>query len=186
MIKMPDKKITFPIIETEHITLRELKEHDSDMLFTLFSNKLAMKYWDTDPHENIDATHNAIHKMKNAWCKNLGVSWGIIHKERNLLIGVFILHSLSKNEKEAQLGYILNPEFWGNGHAGEALSAAVHYCFNQAGIKLLQAEVDPNNTQSISLLTKHKFILTKSKKNDIKLNNKYHDTNVYALSNSVV
>ena len=77
----------FPIIESEKIILRELKEEDSSSLFTVYSNELAMKYWDSKCHENLSTTIQALHKMKESWYKEQGITWGIVIKNSQQLIG---------------------------------------------------------------------------------------------------
>ena len=175
----------FPVLETENIVLRELNANDAEALFRFLSNKSAMEFWDTSPHENIETTNKSLHKMIAAWNKNKGVAWGIEQKKHNQIIGQFSLHSLSESNKEAQLGYIIHPEFWGNGYGSESLKAVIKYCFNKTGIKTIVAEVDPNNKSSVRILVKHNFKYKKTKTNDLKLNNKYYDTDVYELTESI-
>lgn len=175
----------FPSLKTERIVLRELHNNDVEALFNLLSNKAAMKFWDTSPHENIEATKESLHKMIAAWNKHEGVAWGIELRDNEQLIGQFSLHSLCENKKEIQLGYIIHPKYWGKGFGSESLNAVIKYCFKEENIKTILAEVDPNNKSSVRMLVNNKFKFKNHKKNDIKLNNQYYDTDVYELTESI-
>jgi len=174
-------KKTIPTIETEKLILRGLKESDAKSLFEVLSNSKAMKYWDTIPHESMLTTSKAIINMNLSWLNDKGISWGIVLKEKNNLIGQFSLHSWNESKENTQIGYIINPKYWGKSLGSEALSSVISFSFNDMCFKSILAEVDPNNKASIAILEKHDFILVEKKKKNLNLNNKYYDTNVYEL-----
>ena len=170
-----------PTIESERVALRELKESDLNSLFEIYSNRKAMRYWDTIIHDDISITTNALHKMKESMEMNQGLSCGITLKETKNLIGHFGLHSWNTAKDQTQLGYIINPEYWGKGLGSEVLYSVIDFCFTEMNFKSILAEVDPNNLRCITVLEKHRFALREEKKKDLKINNKYYDTNVYEL-----
>ena len=73
------------------------------------------------------------------------------------MIGHFVLFNISKVNRRAEVGYILNREFWGRGYASEVLSRMIRYCFETEGMGRLEADVDPENTGSLKLLERHGF-----------------------------
>ena len=57
-----------------------------------------------------------------------------------------------------EFGYILHPDFWGQGYASEALSAFLSHLWRmRLDVVVLTADVDPRNTASIRLLKRHGF-----------------------------
>jgi len=89
--------MNFPIIETKKIILRELIEEDSNALFDIYSNKKAMKYWDSEIHNNISVTIEMTRHMIKTWYSQKGISWGIFLKNSQKLVGQFSIHSWNKN-----------------------------------------------------------------------------------------
>lgn len=170
-----------PTIESARVALRELKESDLKSLFEIYSNRRAMKYWDTIPHEDISITTNAFHKLKELMEMNQGLSWGITLKETNNIIGHFVLHGWNTTRNQTQLGYIINPEYWGKGLGSETLYSVINFCFIEMSFNSILAEVDPNNLASIAILQKHGFAIKEEKKKDLNINNNFYDTNVYEL-----
>ena len=56
-----------------------------------------------------------------------------------------------------EIGYILHPDYWGQGLAFEAMSAVVPRLFARFDIPAIEAEVDPRNAASIGLLERLGF-----------------------------
>lgn len=59
-----------------------------------------------------------------------------------------------------EIGYGIDPAFWGNGYATEAVDAAVRWALEQPGVIRAEAETDPNNAASQRVLTKCGFLPT--------------------------
>ena len=171
-----------PTIETDRLELRKIEDKDTKCLFSIFSNSEAMRYWDTKPHESISVTKEALSNMENIMVGGRGLSWGIILKDTSQLIGYFGLHSWNHNNDKTELGYIINPSYWGKGIGSEVLKSVIEFCFSKMRFKTILAEVDPNNYKSINILINHGFVLVEEKKNDISIQDKYYDTNVYELN----
>ena len=59
-----------------------------------------------------------------------------------------------------EIGYGILPEYWGQGYATEAVSAAVNRAAKQPGVKVVEAETDPDNIASQRVLAKAGFVPT--------------------------
>lgn len=64
---------------------------------------------------------------------------------------------------QVEIGYGLLPEYWGQGYATEAVTAAVGWAAAQPGVRYVYAETDPENTASQRVLEKAGFIPTGEK-----------------------
>ena len=76
-------------------------------------------------------------------------------KEDNKFIGLAKL--VYTNPQEAEIGYMLMPEFWGMKYASEMVQCLVNYAVTIQKIKTLIAIVDPENPASIKVLIKNGF-----------------------------
>lgn len=175
----------FKNLESERIILRELTEADAIPLFEVYSDKKAMKYWDSVVHTEIATTTEMILRMRQAWESKHGMSWGLVLKKSHQFIGQFSIHSWNRNSDEAKLGYIINPKFWGLGYGSGALKLVLNFGFKELGLKIIIAEITPENTQSSTMLEKNGFKLIECKKDDLLLNGVYSDTNIYHRSKTV-
>ena len=73
--------------------------------------------------------------------------------------GSFVGHSKLEMTKknEAEIGYLLMPEFWGQGYGSEIAQAMVNLGKQDSNIHNLIAIIDPENTASKRILEKQGF-----------------------------
>ena len=57
----------------------------------------------------------------------------------------------------AQIGYTLAPQYWSHGYAQEAVRALIDYAFSNFPIHRITASVDPRNVASVRVLEKSGF-----------------------------
>ena len=57
-----------------------------------------------------------------------------------------------------EIGYGLEPEYWGKGYGTEAVIAAVDWALKQPGVKRIEAETEPGNIASQRVLEKAGFV----------------------------
>lgn len=176
--------MSFPAIESERIALRELTESDAMALYEVYSDEQAMRYWDSARHADASITLATVRGLIESWYIPQGVSWGVVLKDSQELIGQFSLHSWNIETMEAQVGYIIHPRYWGKGYGSQALKIAVDFGFSQLRLKTIIAEIDPRNISSAVILEKNGFSVFGCRKNDLIVNGISCDTHVYRRFNS--
>lgn len=108
----------------------------------------AMAFWSTPPHRNPAETREFLAKMI-AIAPVEGEDFIIEHDGR--LIGKAGFYRFP------EIGYIFDPEVWGQGFASEALAAVLDRAFAIHRLPRALADVDPRNTASIRLLERLGF-----------------------------
>ena len=64
----------------------------------------------------------------------------------------------AKREPEtAEIGFILNREYWGQGLMRQALEAVIDFAFTTLDLHRIEADVDVDNTTSLGLLERLGF-----------------------------
>lgn len=136
-----------PIIETERLIIREIKDSDSRDMFEYAHLSYVGPSAGWAPHQSLDETKTII-KMMNGKYRFGGIgTFAIVLKKNNKMIGTVELHSIVKNYK-AELGYTINPSYWGNGYALEASKVIVAYGFQSLNLKRIECTAFTNNYQS--------------------------------------
>lgn len=162
------------MIKTARLTLREGREDDLQPLHDIFSDDRAMRYWDRPPHEDIDQTMRFLtHFMR----KDPDNREEYILEHNGRCIGKAGMW------RRFEIGYILHPDYWGQGLITEALEAIVPQIFARfPETNELTAELDPRNIGSIRVLEKLGFHQTDLKeKNFLYGEDEWCDTGYYAL-----
>jgi [ribosomal protein S5]-alanine N-acetyltransferase len=171
----------FPILETDRLILREITEEDAEDLFINFSNAEVMKHYGSEPLENIEEARGLVHSFHNGFNEGKGMRWGIQLKNNKSLLGTVGFHAVSLKHRRAEIGYELNPTYWGKGLAKEAIGKAVEYGLIEMNLERIGAIVFLENTTSNELLIKLGFKKEGILRSYMVQGGVSYDTNVYSL-----
>lgn len=147
----------FPIIKTERLILRAFTQEDAPYLFKMRTNDRLMKYVDTKRPDRIEDTIEKIELMNLDFHNKKGISWAIIKKDSDEVIGYIGYWRLWKEHLRAEIGYILHPDWWGKGIMSEALNKILDFGFNNLKIHSIEANVNEQNIASMTLLKRKGF-----------------------------
>lgn len=144
-------------METVRTILIKLTENDFEFYFRLYGNENVMRYISgkglTLPEaqqrfgEIIDIN---INNKETGYFK-------IILKNTKVPVGVSKI--VMNNPEEAEIGYVISPDFWGKRFGSEISEELVRYSRNLKGLKSLVAITDPHNLASKKILVKCGFSL---------------------------
>ena len=138
-------------MRTERLLLRRPVMDDLEAMYGIKSIPIAMRYWSTLPHANIDVTRVWLEQMI---ARTAAGGEDFIIEYEGRVIGNVGAGRLP------EFGFIIHPDYWGRGLASEASRAFIDYAFGLPDITELTADVDPRNTASLRVLTKLGFEVT--------------------------
>lgn len=133
---------------TERLVLRRARWDDVDALHRIFTQPEAMRFWSRPPHTDVEQTRAWLASMIEAPPEH---SEDFIVEHEGRAIGKAGFHRLP------EIGFIIDPAFWGRGLAREAVSAVLEHVFEARGVALAEADVDPRNEASLRLLERLGF-----------------------------
>jgi ribosomal-protein-alanine N-acetyltransferase len=151
--------ISFPVLTTDRMILRELQLTDDKESFLLRADAKVNKYLEGYAHTSIEQTQVFIRKIRNNKPGNDGVYWVMTLKANHQFIGTICLWNVSKEENKAEIGYTLHPDFHGQGYMYEALHKVLDFGFNQMKLSSIEAYTHRENEPSAKLLLKSNFKL---------------------------
>lgn len=138
-------------IRTERLRLRRPRIDDLDAMFAIMSNPAAMRYWSTLPHASVEVTRPWLERMIG---RNAAGGEDFLIEFEGRVIGDVGAGRLP------DFGFIIHPDFWGQGFATEASRGFIDYAFSQTVASELTADVDPRNLASLGVLAKLGFVET--------------------------
>ena len=144
-------------LRTERLTLRPFNEDDAPFILALFSDNGFLQFASTPPFTLIDQAHALV--ARDTLKREIGarLRLGMERTDDGALVGYCDLFNIDPACKKAELGYGLLTAQRGFGYMHEALSALLHWAFNERPLKRLTAEIDPANTNSAKTLTRLGF-----------------------------
>lgn len=134
------------VLTTARLTLRRARISDVDDMHRVLTQAPAMRYWSTPEHETRDQTEAFVRGMMTD--ENAD---DFVVEYQGRVIGKAGAWDLP------EIGYILHPDFWGQGLGFEAVSAVIAHLFASHPIAELTAEADPRNLTSLKVLQKLGF-----------------------------
>ena len=130
-------------IRTERLHLRHATMSDLAAFHGILTNPKAMAYWSTPPHDQLEQTRAWLNAMVEI---PSGQGEDFVVERDGRVIGKAGLYRFP------ELGFIFDPEAWGNGFASEALRPVIGRAFETHGLDFITADVDPRNQASLRLL----------------------------------
>jgi [ribosomal protein S5]-alanine N-acetyltransferase len=171
----------FPVLRTERLVLRELRDDDVPAAFALFSDPEVMRYVGKPVHADHDETRAHLRRSQEQYPARAGVRWAITPKGDDRLIGSCGHWRLMKEHRRSELGYDLARERWGQGLITEALHAILGFGFGRMGLHSVEAQIDPANARSRRVLERLGFTLDGVLRENFYDGSRYTDTGVYTL-----
>jgi len=139
-------------LDTRDLNLRPLNLSDAEALLGMLSDPESMKFWSSPPITDI---HDAIRILREdieSDGEGKSMCWSVLLNGQGTMIGQCILFSFSQKNRRAEIGFILNRDYWRQGLMRQALEAVIEFAFNTLNLHRIEADVDPENTGSLAIL----------------------------------
>ena len=141
-------------INTERLVLQNLKKEDAYWLYSYRSLSCVEKFQSWKNYSYDDALDLIRMMSHRDFCGQPGIyQWGIYLDER--LIGD--LYWQLENDGICWIGYTLDPHYWHQGYAYEAVSKWLQYLHHVFGLQIFMARILPENKASLHLISKLGF-----------------------------
>ena len=150
--------LPFKKLESEHLLLRRLNDHDVNEVFELRSNPETMKFIPRPLLANREEALAHIQKINAAIDSNEGINWAITRKGDDKLIGIAGHYRIQWEHFRSEIGYMFLPECHGKGIATEMLKLLIDYGFDEMNMHSIEAVIEPANIGSARVLEKNGFV----------------------------
>ena len=156
------------MIKTERLVLKPFEECDRESLILMLRNEKVNDTYLVPDLSNDETANKLFDRIKEVSYKPDRFARGIYLD--NKLIG--IINDTGIENGIIEIGYAINPEYWGRGYATEAFKGAIQYLFEN-GYSVIRAGIFEDNIASRRVLEKCGLKLTKTVE-DIEYKGKMH------------
>jgi ribosomal-protein-alanine N-acetyltransferase len=142
-------------IETERLILREFREDDIPLILAWWNDPRYQRYYaelaDSEP-----IVRDLAAKFVAAQLEEPRRKWqlAVTIRGNDQIVGTCGVRVNDAELAEANIGYELHPDQWGNGYATEAATAILRFGFGELGMHRIWAECVADNTGSARVLEK--------------------------------
>jgi len=146
----------FPELQTPRLWLREVTLADAEWYLEHFSRPEVVRGQGfAAPADLAVATDELCWYFVDLFAERSGFRWGITLRDRPELIGSIGFYKWV--DAQAEVGYDLDPAWWGKGIMAEALAAALDFAFGPMQLQRVEALVLVMNERSARVLERAGF-----------------------------
>ena len=143
------------------ITLIKIVPEDFEPFRALTENEQVMAKITERPLTEEEARRKFDDMLQNSGLDPQLGSFRVIEKESSKLVGFAKLEITPEHREEAELGFMLEPEFWGRGLGGEIARILLDVARSHPRLKRVWANIDPENAASRKILLNNGFVSEK-------------------------
>lgn len=141
-----------PVVKTRRLTLRRIRTQDLEDVYDYARDPELTKYLLWYPHPDISYTRSYLSYIDKGYKKGSFYDWGI--ELDGKMIGTVGFTSFDLNNNSAQVGYVINMKYKGQGIATEALGAIIKFGFETLGLERIYARYMIGNCASRRVMEK--------------------------------
>ena len=139
------------------IYLEKLLPQDFESFYALTGNEKVMAMITERPLSKEEALKKFNYFLENNKLHKSFGSFKVFKVEDSGVLGFAKLEITEENRYEAELGYMLLPEFWGRGYGNEIAEHLLEVAISDPLLKRVYANTDPDNSASRKILLKNGF-----------------------------
>ncbi len=145
--------IEFPRL-TQRLSMRRFKDSDAPAVGEMFNDREIASQTRTFnyPYSQEDAAQ-WISKHQQGWEIGEGFVFAIERQNDGVLMGAIGLH-VNKEDHQAELGYTIGRDFWGQGFCTEAAKSVIEFGFEELGLHKITSHHLVRNPASGRVLQK--------------------------------
>ncbi|WP_058954948.1 GNAT family N-acetyltransferase [Kocuria rhizophila] len=138
-------------LRTERLALRPYRSDDLEWVASVYSRPDVVRFLLGDPWTREEAQENVARRMARDDLEGPSGSLNLVIDRGDESIGNVSLWFTDKSLGLAEIGWVLDPDYGGQGYAREAVRAVVRLGFEHYGLHRIVAEMDARNEASARL-----------------------------------
>lgn len=165
-------------LTTPRLTLRRYIPEDAPILYQDFGLDPEMsRYSGWNPYATPEMAQETVKDIIGSYADGRSYSWAIEHEGK--LIGTVGAYDYDPEANSAELGISIARDCWGQGFAGEALTAVVWYLTENEGIGRLSAWCAADNIGSARAMEKAGMKWVRTEEGGLEVGDRVYDKVIY-------
>lgn len=143
-----------PVIETERLILRKMKADDASDMYEYARDPEVTRFLTWNPHPDARYTRDYLEYLGSRYRVGDFFDWAITLRENGKMIGTCGFTSFDFANNAGEVGYVLNPQYRGQGLVPEALRAVMNFGFDTLKLHRTEAKFIEGNDASLRVMEK--------------------------------
>ena len=171
----------FPTLETKRLKLRRLTVKDAPRMFEIHIDPAVGRYLSREPDREMQQMEERLRAVEEGVTTHSSIRFALERRDTGLLIGSGGFWRWNKSHHNAEIGYELASEQWGQGLMTEALGAILRFGFDHMDLHRVEANTDPDNAGSQAVLKKLGFQVEGRLRQNWHYEGRYTDSTLFGL-----
>lgn len=150
--------IALPSLTTDRLLLRSLLPSDKPNLFKIYGDPEVMRFASDPAFPDDSFIDQMLASVDQLFATRESLEWGIVLTQENRLVGTCGFHNFDWKHSQAEIGCLLAKDYWGQGIMTEALQRIISFGLTELSLRMIVADVDPENQRSLALFDRLGFV----------------------------
>ena len=143
-----------PELDTPRLTFRKMLKKDSEDMYEYASQRAVTEYLMWSPHDSEAYTRRYLTYLQSRYRTGEFHDWALVYRENGKMIGTCGFTRFNLEANSAEIGYVLNPAYWGMGLAPEAARRILQFGFLELRLHRIEAHYMIGNDRSRRVMDK--------------------------------
>lgn len=170
-----------PTLETERFLLRKLSLDDTDDMFEYANKSEVTEFLTWSPHPDKAFTFDYLAYLQNRYKSGDFFDWAIVYKESGKMIGTCGFTRFFFQHNGAEIGYVVNPEYHGQGIATEVVGRVIRYGFENLALERIEGKFMIENEASRRVMEKNQMMFEGIRRKGMLIKGIYRDVGTCAI-----
>lgn len=170
------------LLQTDRLRLRFHEADDADDLLRVYSRPDVARYLLEEPWTADQTTERLAKRMARRDLRGEPHSLSVVISDsQGRYLGDLALWLTDVAHRQAEIGWVIDPEHAGQGYATEAAGALLRHAFIELGVHRVAAQMDARNIGSARLAERLGFRREAHLIEDLYCKGEYTDTYIYGM-----
>ncbi len=170
-----------PTLNTSRLTLRRMKISDAEDMYEYSRLPEVTRYLTWSEHPDVIYTRRYLEYIQDQYSSGDFYDWALVLNDSGKMIGTCGFTSFDIQNNSGEIGYVINPEYRGNGYAPEAVGAIMRFGFIDLNLHRITARYMDGNNASRSVMEKCGMRYEGCAKNSMYIKNIYRSVHTCAI-----
>ena len=143
-----------PTLYTPRLTLRRMQPSDYRDMYEYACREDVTTFLLWSPHPSVSYTRDYLAYIESRYATCEFFDWAITLKQSGKMIGTVGFTKIDAPHNCAEIGYVLNPEYHGEGLGYEAAERIVDFGFERLELHRIEAKFMKGNAPSVRVMEK--------------------------------
>ena len=141
-----------PVLSTERLILRAMRADDAEDMFEYAKLPEVTRFLLWREHESLSYTRDYLRYVESRYSVGDYYDFAIVERSSGKMIGTCGFTRIDAVNHLGEIGYVLNPAFFGNGYATEAAREMIRFGKESLGLHRVEARFMKGNDASVRVM----------------------------------